>query len=161
MSVGIPISFPPIPRRPGPSSRDELFPSCRKPKRLEALRREFRRLFVEVLEARLAPALFTVNSLADTSVLDSSNSSGLLTLRNAVVVENGTVAIGSLSSGEQSQIAGPLHAASGDTIQFAPALAGYSRIRVACPRAAGNSSSRKGRTRSLSTTPTPSRERPR
>ncbi len=103
---------------------DELFPSCRKPKRRAALRRKFYRLFVEVLEARLAPALFTVNSLADTSVLDSSNSSGLLTLRDAILVENGTLAFGSLSSGEQAQIAGPRHAAGGDTIQFAPALAG-------------------------------------
>ncbi len=103
---------------------DGLFPSCRKPKRRESLRRRFCRLFVEVLEARLAPALFTVNSLADTSVLDSSNSSGLLTLRDAILVENGTLAIGSLSGLEQTQIAGPLHAAGGDTIQFAPTLAG-------------------------------------
>ena len=80
---------------------------------------------MEVLEDRMAPAVLTVNSLADTSVVDGSNSSGLLTLRDAILVENGTLAIGSLSSGEQARIAGPLHAPGGDTIQFDAALAGH------------------------------------
>jgi hypothetical protein len=43
-------------RRLWQSFPDELFPSCRKPKRRAAWRSRFCRLFVEVLEERLAPA---------------------------------------------------------------------------------------------------------
>src|SRR5262249_11595667 len=87
-------------------------------------RLRFFRPLIEQLEDRILLALFTVNSLADTSVIDGSNTSGLLTLRDAILVENGTLALGSLPSGEQAKITGSPHAAGGDSIQFAPALAG-------------------------------------
>src|SRR5947209_7860115 len=77
------------------------------------------RPLLEILEERLAPALLMVNSLADTT-----NSGDMLTFRDAILVENGTLAISNLSASEQAQISGTLHAAGGDTIQFAAALAG-------------------------------------
>src|SRR4051794_10978794 len=73
----------------------------------------------EVLEDRLAPAILTVNSLADTT-----NSGDVLTLRDAILVENGNLSITSLSSSEQGQITGTLHAPGGDTIRFDSGLAG-------------------------------------
>ncbi len=77
-----------------------------------------RRLLLEVLEDRLTPALLTVNSLADTS------NNGVLTFRDAMLVENGSLSVASLSPSEQSQINGTLHAVGGDTIQFTADLAG-------------------------------------
>ncbi|HEX5268938.1 MAG TPA: hypothetical protein VFW33_00560, partial [Gemmataceae bacterium] len=73
---------------------------------------------VDVLEDRLAPATFTVNSAQDAS------GNGSLTLRDAILVENGSIALTSLPSTEQSQVSGALHATGGDTILFAPSLAG-------------------------------------
>ena len=98
---------------------DKWLPSRRGLIRHLPLRKKSCRLSVEVLEDRVAPAILTVNSAADTS-----NVGGVLTLRDAILVENGALAVASLSGAEQAQITGPLNAPGGDTIVFAPALAG-------------------------------------
>ncbi len=74
-----------------------------------------RRSFVprlDVLEDRLAPAVLTVNSLADNTTADAT-----LSLRQAIDVVNGSLALSSLSPAEQGQISGTL--GNNDTIQFA------------------------------------------
>src|SRR5262249_7572345 len=77
------------------------------------------RPLLESLEDRVVLATLAVNSLADTS-----NLGGVLTLRDAILVENGALSVANLSTAEQTQISGTLNAPGGDTIQFAPALAG-------------------------------------
>src|SRR4051812_30238072 len=52
------------------------------------------RPFLQVLEDRWLPsgtAVLTVNSLADTSVSDHSNTSNQLTLRDAILLTNGSL----------------------------------------------------------------------
>src|SRR5438067_5778339 len=67
-------------------------------------------LRLEALEDRLAPAVLTVNTLADQTTADN-----VLSLREAVgVVNSGST--GGLSGAEQTQVAGTL--GSNDTIQF-------------------------------------------
>jgi hypothetical protein len=71
---------------------------------------------LEPLEGRLAPAVLTVNTLADETSPDQ-----FLSLREAVhVVDTGSTA--GLSAAEKAQIAGPL--GSNDKIEFAPGLQG-------------------------------------
>src|SRR5262249_60582485 len=72
---------------------------------------------LEVLEDRLAPAVLTVNSVADNVTSDS-----LLTLREALQLVNAggdaSAALGrSLSAGEAARVTGSF--GSGDTVQFA------------------------------------------
>src|SRR5438128_7850672 len=71
---------------------------------------------LEALENRLAPAVLTVNTLADETTADNS-----LSLREAVGVVNSGSTSG-LSTAEQAQVSGTL--GSNDTIQFDPGLAG-------------------------------------
>src|SRR5438094_6493763 len=73
-------------------------------------------LWLEALENRLAPAVLTVNTLADQTTADNS-----LSLREAVgAVNSGST--GSLSTAERAQVSGTL--GSNDTIQFDPSLSG-------------------------------------
>ena len=65
---------------------------------------------LELLEDRCAPAVLTVNSLADTTAAGSA-----LTLREAIMLVDGTLGR-SLSAAEQAQVTGTL--GSNDTIQF-------------------------------------------
>jgi predicted outer membrane repeat protein len=65
---------------------------------------------LETLEQRQAPAVLTVNSLADNTSADSG-----LTLREAIMVVDGTLGH-SLSSAEKAQVSGSL--GSNDSIQF-------------------------------------------
>src|SRR5579871_2192749 len=73
-------------------------------------RRRSVRLTIDALEERWAPAVLTVNSLADNTSQDS-----VLTLREAIQVVDGTLGR-SLSAKEQAQITGAL--GTNDTIQF-------------------------------------------
>src|SRR4051794_3220884 len=78
---------------------------------MAATRRSFQfRPALEVLEGRLAPAVLTVNSVADNTSQDT-----LLTLREAVQVVNGTLGR-TLTAGENAQMSGTL--GSNDTILF-------------------------------------------
>jgi uncharacterized repeat protein (TIGR01451 family) len=83
-----------------------LFPrsSRRKPIRRLPLR-------LEALEARVVPAVLTVNSL-----LDTDPTGQVLTLRDAVALTNGSLNLASLSANEQAQVSGTL--GSSDRIQF-------------------------------------------
>jgi hypothetical protein len=78
--------------------------------------RKRHRLGIECLEDRLAPALLTVNTLADGP---ANHADGALTLREAVETVTAGVTTG-LSAGELAQIAGPL--GNGDSIVFAAFL---------------------------------------
>src|SRR5262249_51118556 len=70
---------------------------------------------VEPLEDRLAPAAaITVNSVLDSNVRDA-----VLTLREAILVNNRTLAVATLSAAGQAQVSGPPTAADADTIRFA------------------------------------------
>src|SRR5437016_1716591 len=71
---------------------------------------------LEVLEDRWAPAVLTVNTLADETAADNT-----LSLREAISVVNSGSTAG-LSSAEQAQVSGTL--GQNDTIQFAASLAG-------------------------------------
>lgn len=68
------------------------------------------RPFLESLETRTAPAVLTVNSVADNTVADAK-----LTLREAILLVDGTLGR-SLTPGERGQVVGTLGDA--DTIQF-------------------------------------------
>src|SRR6266851_5730557 len=68
------------------------------------------RLTLEALEGRWAPAILTVNSVADNTTKDS-----VLTLREAIQIVDGTLGR-SLSTQEQARITGTL--GTNDTIQF-------------------------------------------
>src|SRR5438132_1239917 len=96
--------------------RERGAPASRKPHRSRAARPRSLVPRLESLEGRLAPALLTVNTLADETVPD-----GGLSLREAIgVVNSGSTA--GLSDPELGQISGAL--GSGDTIQFDSSLAG-------------------------------------
>jgi hypothetical protein len=75
-----------------------------------------RRLTLELLEGRLAPATLTVNSTADTS----SDSDPYLSLREAVALFNHASLPTDLSPEIQGQISGTLHDGGADTIAFDP-----------------------------------------
>jgi hypothetical protein len=66
-----------------------------------AQKRRRRRLSLEVLEERLLLATITVNTTGDDTAADST-----LSLREAIEISNGTLAVSSLSSQEQSQVTG-------------------------------------------------------
>lgn len=66
---------------------------------------------VDTLESREVPAVFTVNGLADTVTAD-----GVLSLREAISVNTGALAVNQLSAAEQAQISGPV--GTNDRIQF-------------------------------------------
>ena len=70
-------------------------------------------LTVEQLEDRCAPAVITVNSVADNNVRDDS-----LTLREAILIVDGNLAINKLSNAEQKQVTGNHVAGQTDTILF-------------------------------------------
>src|SRR5437899_10936095 len=96
--------------------RERGAPASRKPHRSRAARLRSLVPRLESLEGRLAPALLTVNTLADETVPD-----GGLSLREAIgVVNSGSTA--GLSDAELVQISGGL--GSGDTIQFDYSLGG-------------------------------------
>ena len=77
-------------------------------------RRRFMPLQFEQLEDRsLLAAIITINSAGDTNLRDS-----VLTLREAILVSNRTLAPGSLSAAEQGQVSGTPDAISTDTIAF-------------------------------------------
>src|SRR5688572_6174090 len=77
-------------------------------------RRPSLRPLLERLEARqMLTATITVNSTADTNARDS-----FLTFREAILVNNRTLAVGTLSAAEQLQVSGTPSAADMDTIQF-------------------------------------------
>ena len=85
--------------------------SCPFRKRLSKKRSS---LAVEALEPReLLAAAITVNSTADANVRDA-----VLTLREAILVNNRTLAVGSLSAAEQAQVSGSPTNADRDTIRF-------------------------------------------
>lgn len=74
----------------------------------------FRPLRIEPLEdRRLLAAAITVNSTADNNVRDA-----FLTLREAILVNNRTLAVASLSAQEQAQVVGMPTASDTDTIGF-------------------------------------------
>src|SRR5262245_31951520 len=71
-----------------------------------------RRLFLEQLEDRsLLAAVITVNSTADSDTRDT-----VLTLREAVLVNNRTLAVATLTAAEQAQVVGTPSSADADTI---------------------------------------------
>jgi predicted outer membrane repeat protein len=75
-----------------------------------------RRLTLERLEDRLAPATLTVNSIADTA----NASDPYLSLREAVAIVNSPTLPNGLSSQILHQISGTLHAGGADTLGFDP-----------------------------------------
>src|SRR5262249_11216778 len=77
---------------------------------VDAHRRLRRRLALEGLEERCAPAVLTVNSVADNTTRDN-----FLSLREAIQIVDGTLGR-SLSPQEKAQITGTL--GTNDTIQF-------------------------------------------
>jgi hypothetical protein len=92
----------------------------RRPSRSVHPRRRFRPGF-EALEDRLVPAtLFTVNTLAD----NTNTRDQVLTLREALRVQQGLLGLNNLTSGEQAQIQANAPGLTQDTIRFAPSLAG-------------------------------------
>lgn len=70
------------------------------------------RLSVEGLEARDVPALFTVNTLADTV-----SANGELSLREAISLNTGALTFNQLSAAEKAQVFGTV--GSNDTVNFA------------------------------------------
>jgi hypothetical protein len=80
-------------------------------------RRAARRLAVEWLEGRLAPASLTVNSTADTA----NPTDSYLSLREAIAIVNSPSLPGDLSPQIQTQISGTLHGGGADAIGFDPA----------------------------------------
>jgi VCBS repeat-containing protein len=86
------------------------------PKRIQRFRsaRRSRRMFFEQLEDRsLLAAMITVTSTADTNARDT-----VLTLREAILVNNRTLAVSSLSAAEQAQVSGTPTSSDTDTIAF-------------------------------------------
>jgi hypothetical protein len=73
--------------------------------------RRRKKLHVELLEDRQLLALLTVNTTADDTSADST-----LSLREAIEVSSGSLAVSSLSSQEQAQVSGPVGAT--NTIDF-------------------------------------------
>jgi hypothetical protein len=73
-----------------------------------------RRLGLELLEDRLAPATLMVNSTADTA----SDSDAYLSLREAIAIVNSSTLPTDLTQQIQGQISGTLHANGSDTIGF-------------------------------------------
>ena len=93
------------------------------------------RLAVELLEDRLAPAILTVNSTADTA----NATDPYLSLREAIdIVDSATLPTG-LSSQIMGQISGTLHANGSDTIMFdqtsvtAPIVLGGTQLELDLP----------------------------
>src|SRR5262249_18320641 len=84
----------------------------RGPRREQRLPRRRVVPWLEALEGRLAPAVLTVNTVADDTTADN-----FLSLREAISVVNSGSTSG-LNSAEQTQISGTL--GSNDTIQFDP-----------------------------------------
>lgn len=76
-------------------------------------RRAARKLLLELLEDRLAPAILTVNTTADDNVRDA-----VLTLRESILLANGTLAFGTLTAAEQAQVSGTLNNPGTDSIHF-------------------------------------------
>jgi len=72
------------------------------PKRRSPQPRPFRPQ-VELLEDRLAPAVITVNTVDDNDVRDKE---GNLTLREAILLTNGTLAKKALTNKERNQVQG-------------------------------------------------------
>jgi parallel beta-helix repeat protein len=73
-----------------------------------------RRLFFEPLEDRsLLAAIITVNSVLDTNARDDA-----LTLREAIMINNRTLPVASLSAAEQSLVSGTPQSTNADTISF-------------------------------------------
>ena len=87
----------------------------RRSKRLPSVRSSLsRRLQIESLEVRrLLAATITVNSTADSDVRDA-----FLTLREAILINNRTLSVASLSAQEQAQISGMPTAGDTNTIGF-------------------------------------------
>src|SRR4051812_19404677 len=76
--------------------------------------KRFRRVFMEQLEDRsLLAAMITVNSALDIDARDS-----MLTLREAIMISNRTLAVGNLTSGEAAQVSGAPTSSDSDTIGF-------------------------------------------
>ena len=71
---------------------------------------------LEVLDDRLAPAILTVDSTADTA----SDSDGYLSLREAIAIVNSATLPGDLSGAILGQISGTLHGGGTDTVVFDP-----------------------------------------
>src|SRR6267142_6504943 len=87
--------------------------------------RRLRRLFVEPLEDRaLLAAVITVNSVADADARDT-----VLSLREAILINNRTLSLASLTAEEQAQVVGTPDAVSTDTISFNIAGSGVQTIR--------------------------------
>lgn len=87
-------------------------------------KKRFFRPLVEALEDRcLLAAVITVNSTADTNARDTA-----LTFREAILVNNRTLAIATLSAAEQAQVAGTPASNDADTIQFNIAGTGVQTI---------------------------------
>src|SRR5262245_3821998 len=68
---------------------------------------------LEPLEDRCVPATLTVNTTADSNLRDT-----VLTLREAILVANGTLAFGTLTASEQAQVSGTLNNPGTDSIAF-------------------------------------------
>src|SRR5947208_15967129 len=76
--------------------------------------RQFRRLFLEQLaDRRMLSAVITVNSTDDSDIRDN-----VLTLREAIEVNNRTLSVNSLTSSEQLQVVGTPSSTDTDTIAF-------------------------------------------
>lgn len=89
-----------MPHRPHPRSRRVV--------------NRYRRILLEQLEDRsLLAATITVNSFLDTDTRDDA-----LTLREAILINNRTLAVGSLSAAEQAQVSGTPTSGDTDTIAF-------------------------------------------
>jgi hypothetical protein len=94
-----------------------------------------RRLRLELLEDRLAPATLTVNSTADTA----SPTDPYLSLREAVAIVNSPSLPSGLSNQILGQISGTLHQGGSDTVVFDPAVVtspitlGGTQLRLSLP----------------------------
>ncbi|HEY2413676.1 MAG TPA: hypothetical protein VGI40_15610 [Pirellulaceae bacterium] len=102
--------------------------SRRKPKYRRANRR-FRRIFVEQLEDRsLLAATITVNSVLVTNARDS-----VLTLPEAMMISNRTLALTSLTADELAQVNGTPTSGDTDTIAFSIPGSGVQTITYSSP----------------------------
>ena len=85
-----------------------------------------RRLLVESLETRMLLAVITVDSTADANPPDTA-----LTLREAIEIADGTLAVSSLTSQQQGQVSGTLlTTAPGNTIDFDIPGSGVQTINI-------------------------------
>jgi FG-GAP-like repeat len=91
---------------------------------------------VEILETRLTPATLTVNTLVDENTFGGTDPT--LSLREAIELTDGTLAVSSLSPAEQAQVSGTPHTA-GVTDHIGFSVQGTITLTSALPDFSNNS----------------------